>query len=379
MDKLHILWLCSWYPNEEDAYRGDFIQRHAMAVAPYVNLQVLHFVEYARHKKEIELNSRGFKERYYYSPKKRRLASFLRMFKWYNKQLKKYIKENGKPAIVHVHIPWKAGIIANYWKKKFGLPFIVSEHHGIYNEILPDNFYTRGITFQKTCMSIFSNAEKVITVSKSLGDEIKQLVAIDNVVIPNVVDTSKFYFRNRSGALGKFRFVHVSNMYPIKNVEKIIDAFVRLYQMDPEIELLLIGANRNRVKKQIQNAKLPEGAIQLKGEIPYEQVAEYISEAHCFILFSLWETQSCVALESLCAGRPVITSRVGGVKELITAQNGLLVEADDEDGLLVAMQSIKQNYNQYHLEQIARDAKEAYSYETVGKKFLWLYNQLVLA
>ena len=38
---LNVLWLASWYPNKYDLYAGDFIQRHAQAVAPYCNLKVI--------------------------------------------------------------------------------------------------------------------------------------------------------------------------------------------------------------------------------------------------------------------------------------------------------------------------------------------------
>jgi len=38
---INVLWLASWYPNEIDAFTGDFIERHAIAVSRYVKLTVL--------------------------------------------------------------------------------------------------------------------------------------------------------------------------------------------------------------------------------------------------------------------------------------------------------------------------------------------------
>ena len=34
---MNVLWLASWYPNRTNPFNGDFIERHAKAVAPFVN------------------------------------------------------------------------------------------------------------------------------------------------------------------------------------------------------------------------------------------------------------------------------------------------------------------------------------------------------
>ena len=40
-----VLWLPSWYPNKLFPFNGDFIQRHAAAVALYQPVQVIHIVK----------------------------------------------------------------------------------------------------------------------------------------------------------------------------------------------------------------------------------------------------------------------------------------------------------------------------------------------
>ena len=42
--KLHILFLCGWYPSRVLTNNGDFIQRHAEAVATKHNVSVLHII-----------------------------------------------------------------------------------------------------------------------------------------------------------------------------------------------------------------------------------------------------------------------------------------------------------------------------------------------
>jgi len=44
LKKLHVLFLASWYPSRVLKTNGDFIQRHAEAVALQHNVTVLHVI-----------------------------------------------------------------------------------------------------------------------------------------------------------------------------------------------------------------------------------------------------------------------------------------------------------------------------------------------
>ena len=43
---MNILWLTSWYPNRISPFDGDFIQRHAHAVASRIPLTVIYVAQY---------------------------------------------------------------------------------------------------------------------------------------------------------------------------------------------------------------------------------------------------------------------------------------------------------------------------------------------
>src|SRR5574337_1032481 len=120
-----ILWLSSWYPNRQDLYDGDFIQRHARAAAIYHDVYVI-FVTDADMQlpKEEEWNyATGLTEQIIYFKKKKGFTARIRkQLTWrnlYQKAIKHYIAKNGLPDIVHVHVPWKAGLIALWVKRKY--------------------------------------------------------------------------------------------------------------------------------------------------------------------------------------------------------------------------------------------------------------------
>jgi glycosyltransferase involved in cell wall biosynthesis len=82
-------------------------------------------------------------------------------------------------------------------------------------------------------------------------------------------------------------------------------------------------------------------------------------------------------LEWLCAGLPVIASKVGGVTELITNENGILVESNNTAQLAMAMNELIENKSNYHPIDISKKAIEKYSYESVGKKINEIYKALI--
>jgi hypothetical protein len=50
-----------------------------------------------------------------------------------------------------------AGIMALIWKKIYNIPYVITEHYGIYNHILPDNYSTRSFFYKQWLKAIFKN------------------------------------------------------------------------------------------------------------------------------------------------------------------------------------------------------------------------------
>ena len=55
--KLHILFLCGWYPSRVLPNNGDFIQRHAEAVSLKHTVTVIHIITDKNNKKDIDYTS----------------------------------------------------------------------------------------------------------------------------------------------------------------------------------------------------------------------------------------------------------------------------------------------------------------------------------
>src|SRR5215217_4234723 len=103
MRRKKILWLVSWYPNKNDRFDGDFIQRHARAAAVYHDVHVIFvtdaFIEQAA---EEEWNyATGLTEQLVYFKRRKSIMGRIRkQFIWrslFLNAVTNYIRKNGRP------------------------------------------------------------------------------------------------------------------------------------------------------------------------------------------------------------------------------------------------------------------------------------------
>ncbi len=382
MKRKRILWLCSWYPSEAAPFNGDFIQRHARAAALYNDIDVIHVTGTLDQSKTAFFLpiEKGLTETIiHYKNRNGVIGKILNHFTWskhYKQAIEKYINEKGKPDLVHIHVPVKAGLIALWIKKKFSIPYIVTEHWGIYNKVLNENYSNRPFWFKRLARAVFFNATKILSVSNYLAAEIRNTISTDLnfTIINNTVNTDLFYYKTKQQE--KFRFIHISNMISLKNAEGILIAFKEFQSSGKNAELVIVGENYFSIEQLAADLGLLNSSVFFKGEISYSQVANEIQQSDCLVLFSIIENSPCVISEALCCGVPVIATNVGGIPELVSNANSILVEPGNTGKLKEAMIKMIETYSSFNKNKIAEDARGKFSYPIIGKEFDLLY-QLV--
>jgi glycosyltransferase involved in cell wall biosynthesis len=383
---MKIVWLCSWYPNPDDPFDGDFVQRHAKSLAKLNPVTVFYVSQSGLHKQEYkyakEKNSGvseiiiSFRFKSTGIPVLNKFIYNWKYYRTYRKAIRDYFQREGMPDLIHVHVPMKAGMIARWIKKKWDIPFVVTEHSAHYSMGTNDDFFKKGIVHRKNVARIFKEAEVVTNVSSFFAERLKKFFSLNKVrVINNAVDTDLFCYRPSTAI--PFKFVHVSTLSEHqKNVRGILNATQKLLQKRADFELVIVGPTGEGLKHLMSRFSLSNN-VSFTNEIPYAQVADQMKQASALVLFSRYENSPCVIIEALCCGLPVISSDVGGIKEIVNGSNGLLVESEDEDKLAFAMNDMIDNYDRYKREEIAIAARKKFSYETIGKNFLDLYEEVL--
>jgi glycosyltransferase involved in cell wall biosynthesis len=220
---------------------------------------------------------------------------------------------------------------------------------------------------------IIRDAKPLVVVSSSLGEDINKVVCKkDYIVVPNVVNTDIFHYREDSQP-SSTDFIHVSNMIPLKNVQGILDAFKQVLLKIPSARLILVGRQSASVMTYASQHGFTSNQVLFIGEVDYARVAEYMQLGAALIMFSNTESMSCVVAEALCCGLPVISTSTGIARDLINESNGLLVNKRDVLQLRDAMIFISENNSTYNREIIAGKYAELFNYKQVGKQLAAIY------
>lgn len=350
---MKVLYLSAWYPTERDAMAGLFVQKHAEAVA-----------------------EQGCDVRVLYSEKTG--------FAWAQdiyKQWRQLQTEWGRPDIVQMNVLDKNGLLALWLKWKYRIPYIIVEHWSGY---LPINFSFRGGWHGWIMRKIAERASCILPVSQMLEEAMKQCgIKNENWMrIHNVVDD--FFYHPISPITitpkeSKFRFLHVSCFdEKAKNVQGLLRAFKRVANQRQDFELILVGTGVDHAQAvaYARQLQFPCNMLTFTGEQTPHEVAQWMQQSDCFVLFSNYENAPVVLSECLAIGLPIITSNAGGIPEMVNAECGVLIPSRNEDALAYAILQMLNGEVTYHQDAILVQGKK-YTFQSVGAQLSKLYRRII--
>lgn len=360
----HIVFLARWYPHRYDPMFGLFVQRHAEAAALYNDVSVIyvHADENVKEKYEIERSTANNINtiKVYYRKPKSKIVSLIRFFNA-NKLALKQLK---KPDLIHVHILTRCGVIALWQKIVRRTPYIITEHWSRY---LPGNDFG-GFLRKMMTKFVVKNASTVTTVTENLAKAMQNhgLKNKNYVVLPNVVDVNLFKPIEKNNS--KVKIIHISCFEnKSKNISGLIDALSILESRDVEYQCVFIGEGIDfEAMKEYAATKLDSLNIRFTGLLQGQKLADEMASGDFLVLSSNYENMPVVILEALACGLPVVSTDVGGIKEMVDGNCGILVPAKDSEKLADAMQTIITNLN-YDTNTLRNKVLSKYSYEAVGK------------
>jgi len=382
---MKVLWLASWFPNRTAPYNGDFIERHAHAVAPFTDqLFVVAIIKddaMERGTTEVIKKQTGNLTMYtiYYGRGKfgaaEKLLSFRKYFSLQKKIYKQIEQEFGRPDVVHVHVPMKAGLFAQYLKQNSSIPYVVTEHWAGYTRVCKPNIFDLGKTFIKLNNLVLRGASLVLPVSNYLGKMMNDdFVKIKYTVIPNVVDTTVFFPAEKK-ATAVLQLIHVSTMGYQKNMEAVVAALALWQQRGGAFMLNCYGKTNKAIVELVKKNSL-QAQVVFYGEVDQPVLAKAMQQSDALILYSRYETFGCVLIEANACGIPVIVSNLPVFHELIKDNvNGVFVEGGNPEALAAALAAF--NSNNFNQQQIAQLTKDRFSYDVVGRQLKEVYLSVI--
>ena len=377
-ERKHIVFLARWYPHRYDPMFGLFVQRHAEAAALFNDITVIYCqqtIDNGQHtssKEKFEIvrtNENNVDTiRVYYKKPKNKIQSLLRFYRANMMALKLC----NKPDLIHVHVLTRLGVIAWIQKILHKTPYIITEHWSRY---LPGNDFS-GFLRKTACKLSVRNAKTVTTVTENLATAMKNhgLKNDNYVVLPNVVNLDMFHISEKNN--NPCKIIHISCFEDkSKNISGLLESLKIIDDKGIDFQCKLIGEGMDLdlMKEKAKELQLIN-KVSFTGLLQGQALADELSSGDFLVLSSNYENMPVVILEALASGLPVVSTNVGGIKEMIDDTKGILVEPRNKEALAEAMIKMIETHKNYDANYLRNSVIEKYGYESVGRFLDSIYN-----
>ena len=135
-------------------------------------------------------------------------------------------------------------------------------------------------------------------------------------------------------------FLCVGRLSAQKGLPLLVAACDRLRASSEAFKLTIIGDGEMRGELEAEIARRGlGGVVALAGIRTAEEIREHLARARAFVLPSFAEGLPVVIMEALALERPVISTAIAGIPELVDEHCGWLIPAGSEDALVDAMRA----------------------------------------
>jgi glycosyltransferase involved in cell wall biosynthesis len=225
--------------------------------------------------------------------------------------------------------------------KLFGCKVVFQLHGGSLEELCAKPGM-RGVVRR-----VFSMPDALVVLANSEMRDFRQLGISDRlVVIQNAVDIARYGAAGERVHSGKvYRMAFMGRLIRPKGMFEAMEA-VRLLHGEKDtrdVELWIAGSGpaREEVESWIRENAM-QGCIKLVGSIYGQDKIEFLLDADIFV-FPTYHREGLpyVILECLAAGTPIITTKVGGIPDVVTDRvHGMLIDAKNPQQIVAAVHEL---------------------------------------
>ena len=242
-----------------------------------------------------------------------------------------------QPAVVHTH-GYRPDVVGGAGARQAGVP-IVSTVHGFTGGGLKKRLYER---IQCRALRTF---DAVVSVSMPLAERLAHAgVPRDRLhIIPNADGAGTTFVApdEARAALGvPSGVMHVGWIGRLgreKGADVLIESLRRLAERDLVVSIVGEGRERRALERLVAAHGL-EKIVRFHGMVP--DAARLIRAFDVVTISSRTEGTPIVLLEAMAAGVPVIASRVGGIPDVVTEREAMLVPPEQPDLLASALAAV---------------------------------------
>lgn len=277
-------------------------------------------------------------------------------------------------SIVHTHavctMSFEAAVLAALWGYR-----VVHTEHSNYGFTLGSDILVNQLE-----SFVLLHADTVIAVSHTAKENATLRCGLrpsEVHVIPNAVNAAAF--RHGAGNVrptGTVNVVVMTRLVWRKGVHLLVDIVPEVCRRCPHVHFIIggDGPKRAALEQMVEQHDL-QRRVELLGGVQHSEVPSVLARGHVFLNTSLTEAFCISILEAVCCGLAVVTTRVGGVPEILPSHMVTLTEPE-APALIETLARVVDLAREgplpnYH-EQVAR----MYSWPRVARRTARVYDAL---
>ena len=261
----------------------------------------------------------------------------------------KFCITKGRYNIYHIHAAsygstFRKGLYVRQ-AKRWGKKVILHIHGAEYMTFFSNS------KWKKEIISILKMADMVIALSNEWKKKFEQTFKLTNcVVLENGINTERLLPAVSSPQSHPHNLVVLGRLGERKGTYDLIKAIKNVKNVIPDIKCYLAGDGEiEKCKTYIKNLNLIEN-VEVIGWIDFDDKLDLLKKSGTLVLPSYNEGLPMAILEGMACGKAIISTKIGAIPEVVSEENGLLIDPGDVNELSNAI--IECCTNQDYLENV---------------------------
>ncbi|KAI9380648.1 hypothetical protein POPTR_016G130000v4 [Populus trichocarpa] len=194
-------------------------------------------------------------------------------------------------------------------------------------------------------------------------------------MIPNAVDTAMFKPAPERLGNDEIIIVVISRLVYRKGADLLVEVIPEICRLYPNVRFIVGGDGPKRVRlEEMRERHSLQDRVEMLGSVPHAHVRSVLISGHIFLNSSLTEAFCIAILEAASCGLLTVSTRVGGVPEVLPEDMIVLAEPDPSDMVRATGKAISLLPN-IDPQQMHNRMKKLYDWHDVAKRTEIVYDR----
>lgn len=206
-----------------------------------------------------------------------------------------------------------------------------------------DKFYRKNV-FTKICIRITIRFPNALLIGSSYWSNYFQELFPKTKVysVPNPIIAKVYHRKDLTGSPDKFVVTSLFRLVKEKGVYELMTVIEAICAVHSHVEFVIIGGGPmlEEIRTKL-STKIQTGQVRVLGFVDDETKISEICKSDAYLMLTYFDLMPISIMEAMAAGKPVLSTRVGGIPDLVEdGKNGFLFEIGETEEVITKLSTL---------------------------------------